>query len=113
MPHIGASKLARDGHHRMSDLGGRPVNRFTVAARALRQCARTSDWMVRAGLMEKIMDRTGHNTEVCELTESELDKVSGAEDKLDPVAAWYRALGRLGLPLPPQGGAVGDTLNCL
>ena len=35
-----------------------PVNRFTVTARALRQRGRTSDWMVRAGLMEKIMSFT-------------------------------------------------------
>jgi hypothetical protein len=69
--------------------------------------------MVRAGLMEKIMSRTGHNTEVSELMESELEKVSGGEEKLDPLAAWYRALGRVGLPLPPQGGSTTDNLNCI
>jgi hypothetical protein len=79
----------------------------------LRQCGRTSRWMAPfAGLMEKIMSRTGHNTEVCEFTESELDKVSGGVTN-EYVDAWYRALGRLGLPLPPQGGSTTDSLGCI
>jgi bacteriocin-like protein len=51
-----------------------PVNRFTVTARALRQCGRTrpGDWMVRAGLMEKIMTFTER-----ELRDDELQQVSG------------------------------------
>ena len=39
-------------------ISAQTVNRFTVTARALRQRGRTSDWMVRAGLMEKIMSKT-------------------------------------------------------
>ena len=59
------------------------VNRFTVTARALRQCGRTSDWMVRAGLMEKIMSKTNDTsydvaaTSERELTEAELELVNG------------------------------------
>jgi hypothetical protein len=59
------------------------------------------------------------NTEVREfaagnaLTESELEKVSGGEDKLDPIAAWYRALGRVGLPLPDGGrNWMSDFFGC-
>jgi hypothetical protein len=51
-----------------------PVKWLTGAATALRQCGRTSDWMVHAGAMEKSMTKTPRNTA---LTESELDKVSG------------------------------------
>jgi bacteriocin-like protein len=59
------------------------VNRFTVTARALHQCGRTSDWMVRAGLMEKIMSKgndsskLGRATQVRELRDDELQQVSG------------------------------------
>ena len=57
-----------------------------MAARGLSQSGRTGDWMVRAGLMEKIMSKTTtHNSEsreVRELTERqlkahELELVSG------------------------------------
>jgi hypothetical protein len=65
--------------------------------------------MVHAGLMEKIMSETEHNTEVCELTESALDKVNGG---IDPISAWYQAMGRVGLPLPNQGNPVTDSLHC-
>jgi hypothetical protein len=34
-----------------------PVNQFTRAETALRQCGRTSDWMVRAGLDHSGMKR--------------------------------------------------------
>jgi len=37
----------------MSDSVEPPVNQFTGAATVLRQCGRTSDWMVHAGLLEK------------------------------------------------------------
>ena len=60
------------------------VNRFTGTARALRQRrTRPGDWMVRAGLMEKIMSKTNDTsydvaaTSERELTEAELETVSG------------------------------------
>jgi hypothetical protein len=65
-------------------IGVPPVNRFTATARALRQCGRTSDWMVRAGLMEKIMNKTKETgmsmfaTETNRfLTDAELEEVNG------------------------------------
>ena len=72
-----------------------------MAARGLNQSGRTGDWMVRAGLMEKIMSKTTtHNSEsreVRELTERELkdhelELVSGGyvkqfEDSCDRVKA--------------------------
>ena len=55
-----------------------PVTRVTVAAKAVSQCGGTSDWMVRAGLMETTMNETKGNAEFThELTEAELDAVSG------------------------------------
>ena len=62
------------------------VIRVTVAARALRQRSRTrpGDWMVRAGLVEKIMSKTTDTsydvaaTSERELTEAELELVNGA-----------------------------------
>ena len=64
-----------------------PVNRFTVTARALRQRGRTSDWMGPfAGLMEKNMSKSndssklGRATQVRELRDDELEKVSGGLD---------------------------------
>jgi hypothetical protein len=88
------------------------VNRFTAPPRVVSPVCPHQRRIVRAGLMEKIMSRTGHNTEVSELTESELEKVSGGEDK-DPISAWYLALGRVGLPLPSQGGPTTDVLSCV
>jgi hypothetical protein len=61
-------------------ISAQTVRGFTVAARALRQCGRTSDWMVHAGLMEKIMSKTSYGvpaTSERELTEAELDAVAG------------------------------------
>jgi hypothetical protein len=59
------------------------VSWLTVPPRELSHRGRTSDWMVNAGVMEKIMTKTPRNTKVREfaagnaLTESELDNVSG------------------------------------
>jgi hypothetical protein len=57
------------------------VSRFTVAARAVSQCDHTSDWMVRAGLMEKIMSKSNDTSKLAsrdrELRDDELDAVSG------------------------------------
>jgi hypothetical protein len=58
--------------------------------------------------MEKIMSRTGHSPGVYELTESELNEVCGGNTAVD---AWYQALGRLHLPLPPQGNWMTDILD--
>ena len=57
-----------------------PVNRFTVADRALRQCARVSDgrWLA----MEKIMTTTHKSeasSEVRELKDEELENVFGGK----------------------------------
>ena len=59
-----------------------------MAARGLNQSGRTGDWMVRAGLMEKIMSKTTtHNSEsreVRELTERELK-----DDELELVSGGF------------------------
>jgi bacteriocin-like protein len=89
------------------------VNRFTEPLRVVSQCARSRDGMVRAGLMEKMMSRTGHNTEVSELTESELDNVSGGEitvrstdyDLTQTLCVWSNCLGLMGITF--QAGAHG------
>jgi hypothetical protein len=57
-------------------IGVQSVSRFTVAARALRQCGRTSDRMVRAGLETWVM-RTNANREDRELSVQELETVTG------------------------------------
>ena len=57
-----------------------PVNRFTVAARALSQCARTSDGWSALAWMETIVSKTttdGHLER--ELSLEELEAVSGGE----------------------------------
>jgi DNA-binding transcriptional regulator of glucitol operon len=61
-------------------ISAQTVNRFTVAARALRQRGRTSDWMVRAGLETWVM-RTNANREDRELSVQELETVSGGVTK--------------------------------
>ena len=73
-----------------------PVNRFTVAARALRQCGRTSDWMVRAGLMEKIMSKSNDSSKLGHakiedraLADAELDAVTAAQPKYGGVQVTY------------------------
>jgi hypothetical protein len=58
-------------------IGLREVNRFTVLLGLLSQCGRTSDRVVRAAWMEKIMTKTTHNAEVTELSLEELGSVSG------------------------------------
>jgi hypothetical protein len=55
------------------------------------------------------MTKTKQNTEVCELKDSELHKINGG---IDPVSAWYEALGRLHLKLPDQGNSFTDSLGC-
>jgi hypothetical protein len=91
------------------------VNLFTVAPRALRQGAHVATGMSPAGLMENIMSRTGHNTEVCELTESELERVSGGEITVhstdysleQTLCVWSNCLGLMGVTFQP--GAHGGT----
>ena len=57
------------------------MNRFTVTPRAFSQCGRTSDWMLHAGLMEKIMSKTNDTSKLAsrdrELRDDELDGVTG------------------------------------
>ena len=53
-----------------------PVNRFTVAATSLRQCARTAA-KDDPRCMESIMTKTRCSTEVYELSLAELELVSG------------------------------------
>ena len=54
-----------------------------MAARALSQCGRTGDWMVCAGLMEKIMsNHTSYSAaamseQTRELKANELDQIAG------------------------------------
>ena len=50
------------------------------------------------------MNTTRHNREVCELTESELDTISGgAERTLSGVIyAWFVAMDQVGLLPPPE-----------
>jgi hypothetical protein len=55
-----------------------------VTAKASRQCGRTSDWMVHAGLMEKIMSKAHDPSKLDHaklenrvLADSELDAVTG------------------------------------
>ena len=58
-----------------------PVNRFTVAARALRQCGRIIDWMVYSPVwMEKIMTFTER-----ELRDDELQQVSGGDIRIGSI----------------------------
>jgi hypothetical protein len=57
------------------------VTRFTGATRALCQGGGTSDWMVRAGLIEKTMSKTstlGHSAnDYRALEDTEVDAVTG------------------------------------
>jgi hypothetical protein len=57
-----------------------PVNRFTVAARELRQCSRTSDGWSALAWMETIVSKTTTDGHVeRELSLEELEAVSGGE----------------------------------
>jgi bacteriocin-like protein len=65
----------------MSDSVVLPVNRFTVLARALRQGGRTSDgWSALAWIMSTTpMHNSEASPEVRELTEDQLEQVSGGK----------------------------------
>ena len=57
-----------------------PVNRFTMAARELRQCSRTSDGWSALAWMETIVSKTTTDGHVeRELSLEELEAVSGGE----------------------------------
>ena len=83
-------------------ISAQTVNRFTGAARALRQRGRTSDWMVRAGLMEKIMSKSNRHFEqsprstiTVRSLDSELDAVTGGFYAVEHVAIGPRDDGKL------------------
>jgi len=75
----------------MSDLGVSLVKRFTVAARALRQCSLASDerWLE----MEKAMTTT-HNPEtspeVRELRDEELENVFGGKASFNDISFTHK-----------------------
>ena len=71
------------------------MSRFTVVARALRQRGRTSDWMVRAGLMEKIMTFTER-----ELRDDELQQVSGGDIRIGSIHSTITTIDGPGLLSP-------------
>ena len=59
---------------------GPPVNQFTMAARELRQCSRTSDGWSALAWMETIVSKTTTDGHVeRELSLEELEAVSGGE----------------------------------
>jgi len=65
-------------------IGVRPVNLFTVAARALSKCGRTPAMI--AGLLEKTMSKNTAIKSERELNEAELEHVSvGNEFTIRPV----------------------------
>jgi hypothetical protein len=63
-------------------IGVPPVNRFTVAARALSKCGRTP--AMDAGWMEKVMN-IAINVADRELTTAELELVAGGHDTGDDI----------------------------
>jgi hypothetical protein len=63
----------------MSDFGVQPVNAFTVRRDALRQCARTSDGWSALAWTEKIVTKHKDTQKTRELTEDELNYVSGGK----------------------------------
>jgi hypothetical protein len=77
------------------------VSGFTVSPRELSQRGRTSDWMVRAGLVEKDMSKTSNATRERELTEAELDQVAGGTPSIPIPPPTSYAIGRIEPRFPP------------
>jgi hypothetical protein len=86
-----------------------PVNRFTVAARAVSQCGRTSDGWSFAGLMEKIMSKTRHTPNLDNLAkdmrqDADLAAVTGGATAKDD----YRIVGAA---ITAISGGLGDGVG--
>jgi bacteriocin-like protein len=93
----------------MSDLGAASDLGHSGTESGELSIGRISNWMVRLlSLTEKIMSKANSREFASdELTESELDQVSGGE----AVAVWNHLLGQYGFPYTGSTGGFSGSMN--